>query len=300
MGNSHGRNGEQMMSKKVKLSLVLTLMAILWGFAFAFQSMGADKLGSFTFMAIRNAIAVVTMLFILIFRVDDDLTDNAYSVKLGLACGVVHCAASTFQQYAIGFTTAANSSFITSMYVIMVPALGILYGKKTNKKIWLCVILEIFGMYLLCIKDGFSINKGDLLTLITAFLFAVHIICLDLGGRKMDAMIVCFVQFLVSFVISTILMLAFETPVNVENVKGALIPLLYTGCISSAICVTIQASVQKELDPTLASVIMCLESVFGAIGGWIILHEILNTKEIVGCLIMFIALVLSQMVTQEK
>ena len=288
-------------SKQLKYSLILLLTSIIWGFAFAFQSLGGDKVGPITFYCVRNYIATITLaLFLIFIRKDDDLSDNAYSIKMGIICGVIEFVASLIQQIAIGHTSAANCSFITAMYVILVPIFGYILGEKTDKKLWFCVVLELVGLYLLCLGDGFSINKGDLYTFISAILFAIHIIIIAKGGKKIDAILFTFVQFVVGSILATILMFIFERPIDLEGIKQATIPLLYTGVLSSGVAITLQVTCQRNVDPTVASLIMCLESVFGAIGGYLILHEVLSFKEILGCTIMFIAIFLSQLPSKKK
>ena len=276
-------------------------MSVIWGFAFAAQRLGADVLGPFTFFAFRNYFAVATMLvFFLFIKRDTHGTDPVFSIKLGLLGGLMELVACICQQIGIAYTTAANSSFITATYVIIVPLLYLLLGRKVDRKLWFCVVLELIGLYLLCIKGDFTINKGDILTMVCALVFAIHIVLIARGGRRLDSIIFCATQFIVCALCSSILMLIFERPVNIEGVKTAIIPLMYTGCLSSAFCVTLQVKVQKEVNPTVASLIMCLESVFGAVGGWLILHEVLSTKEMFGCLLMFAAIVLSQLPERKK
>lgn len=289
------------MSKSLKNSLLLLLTSIIWGFAFAVQSKGGESLDVFSFFAFRNYFAVLMMLILIIFLYKkDEKYDIKRSVIFGLICGVIECTASLFQQDALIYTTAANVSFITTLYVILVPIFGVFLGEKINKKTWLCVVLVVIGMYLLCIKPGFTINKGDALALLCGILFAIHILVIDRGGESVNSLIFCFVQFFVCGFVSTILMLIFETPINFTGVKEALVPLAYTGMLSSAVAVTLQVKAQKELNPTIASIIMCTESVFGAIGGWLILHEVLSTKELIGCFIMFVAILLSQVNIKRK
>ncbi|MDO4500727.1 MAG: DMT family transporter [Erysipelotrichaceae bacterium] len=290
------------MNTKIKSSLLLLLVAVIWGFAFAFQSMGADYVGAFTFFSFRNYFAVASMLVILyLFKNKEKNYDLKLSIYYGLFAGVIECIASLLQQFSIEYTTAANCSFITAAYVVCVPVCGLFIGKKTDVKTWLCVALEFVGLYLLCVKNGFSaINKGDLLAMACAVMFAIHILCIDKGGDKIDALIFCTIQFAVCAVMSTILMFIFETPISLSNVKMALIPLMYTGILSSAVCLSIQVSVQRNLDPTIASIIMCFESVFGAVGGWLILKEFMTMKEIFGAFIMFVAVVLSQISFKKK
>ena len=282
------------MNKQIKYSFLLLLISIIWGFAFAFQSLGGDNLSTFTFYSFRSYFSVITMFILLTFKKDKDIKGNIYSIKLGLVGGLITCAAYLFQQESLKYTTAANSSFITSIYVALVPALAIFLGKKTNIKTWVCVGLEFVGLYLLCIKGDFSINKGDLMALVCSILFAIHILLIDNGANKLDSIIFCTTQYVVCAIVTTILMFIFDRPINIEGVKASLIPLVYTGCLSSAVCITLQVEAQKHMNPTLASLILCLEGVFGAIGGWLILGQTLSTKEFFGCAIIFVAIIISQ------
>lgn len=282
------------MNKQIKYSFLLLLISIIWGFAFAFQSLGGDNLSTFTFYSFRSYFSVITMFILLAFKKDKDIKGNIYSIKLGLVGGLITCAAYLFQQESLKYTTAANSSFITSIYVALVPALAIFLGKKTNIKTWVCVALEFVGLYLLCIKGDFSINKGDLMAMICSILFAIHILLIDNGANKLDSIIFCTTQYVVCAIVTTILMFIFDRPINIEGVKASLIPLVYTGCLSSAVCITLQVEAQKHMNPTLASLILCLEGVFGAIGGWLILGQTLSTKEYFGCAIIFVAIIISQ------
>ena len=282
------------MNKQIKYSFLLLLISIIWGFAFAFQSLGGDNLSTFTFYSFRSYFSVITMFILLAFKKDKDIKGNIYSIKLGLVGGLITCAAYLFQQESLKYTTAANSSFITSIYVALVPALAIFLGKKTNVKTWVCVALEFVGLYLLCIKGDFSINKGDLMAMICSILFAIHILLIDNGANKLDSIIFCTTQYVVCAIVTTILMFIFDRPINIEGVKASLIPLVYTGCLSSAVCITLQVEAQKHMNPTLASLILCLEGVFGAIGGWLILGQTLSTKEFFGCAIIFVAIIISQ------
>ncbi len=282
------------MNKQIKYSLLLLLIAIIWGFAFALQSIGGDNLSTFTFYSFRSYFSVITMFILLAFKKDLKLKENIFSIKMGLIGGVITCVAYLFQQESLKYTTAANSSFITSVYVALVPALAIFLGKKTSIKTWACVGLEFVGLYLLCVKGDLTINKGDLMAMACSILFAIHILLIDNGANKLDSIIFCTTQYVVCAIVTTILMLIFDRPINIEGVKASLIPLIYTGCLSSAICITLQVEAQKHMNPTLASLILCLEGVFGAIGGWLILGQTLSVKELMGCVIIFIAIIVSQ------
>lgn len=284
------------MSKKVRNIVLLFTIALIWGLSFSAQRSGASTLAPFTFYNFRNYFAVWTMSILIIFnRKNIEISKKKESIKAGIILGVIDFLALAVQQIGIGYTTASKSSFITATYVIMVPLFAAIFGKKIKKSLWLCVFLEIVGLYLLCVNDNFVINIGDIITFIGAFFFAIHILLIEKEGDKMDTLIFCFVQYIICAILSTICMLAFEMPIDVEGIKTSWFALAYTGILSSAVCVTIQVFVQKEVDSTIASLIMCLESVFGAFGGWIILHEVLSTKQILGCLLAFVAIVISQL-----
>lgn len=275
---------------------------MIWGFGFAFQKFGANAIGPYTFIVFRNYFAAATMLLLWLSlrkKYNRDNYDMKYSLKMGIILGVLELAATTVQQIGIGYTTASKSSFITSTYVILVPIIGYFGGKKLNKRILFCVVLELLGLYLLCIKENFTINYGDVLTMLCALIFAFHIVTIDKASKSVDIIFMNLIQFITCAIIGSIL-LFFEAPIDIQSVKQAIVPLAYTGILSSAICVTMQVLIQKELDPTIASLIMCLESVFGAIGGWLILHEILNTKELLGCAIVFASIVISQLPEKKK
>lgn len=284
------------MSKKVRNIALLFIVALIWGLSFSAQRSGASTLAPFTFYNFRNYFAVLTMAILIIFnRKNIEISKKKESIKAGIILGVIDFLALAVQQIGIGYTSASKSSFITATYVIMVPLFAAIFGKKIKKSLWLCVFLEIVGLYLLCVNDNFVINIGDIITFAGAFFFAVHILLIEKEGDKMDTLIFCFVQYIICAILSTICMLAFEMPMDVEGIKASWFALAYTGILSSAICVTIQVFVQKEVDSTIASLIMCLESVFGAFGGWLILHEVLSTKQILGCLLAFVAIVISQL-----
>lgn len=289
------------MSKKVRNIALLFIVALIWGLSFSAQRSGASTLAPFTFYNFRNYFAVLTMAILIIFnRKNIEISKKKESIKAGIILGVIDFLALAVQQIGIGYTTASKSSFITATYVIMVPLFAAIFGKKIKKSLWLCVFLEIVGLYLLCVNDNFVINIGDIITFVGAFFFAVHILLIEKEGDKMDTLIFCFVQYIICAILSTICMLAFEMPMDVEGIKASWFALAYTGILSSAVCVTIQVFVQKEVDSTIASLIMCLESVFGAFGGWLILHEVLSTKQILGCLLAFVAIVISQLPDRKK
>ena len=288
------------MNKQIKYSLLLFVVAIIWGFAFAFQSLGGNNLGTFTFYAFRSYFSVITMFVLLFLNKDIKVKENRLSIKYGLIGGIITCIAYLFQQESLNYTTAANSSFITSIYVALVPALAIFLGKKTDLKTWFCVVLEFVGLYLLCVKENLSINKGDLMALACSILFAIHILLIDNKASKLNSIVFCTTQYVVCAIMTTFLMLIFESPIDFSSVEASLIPLAYTGILSSSICITLQVEAQKYLNPTIASLILCLEGVFGAVGGWLILNESLSFKELCGCAIIFAAIIISQISFSKK
>lgn len=290
--------------KKIQSSLILLLTASIWGIAFVAQSVGMDYVGPFTFNAVRSIIGGI-MLIPCIFLVnklskketmisEKNLKEEKKTLLLGgICCGILLCAASNFQQIGIKYTTVGKAGFITACYIILVPILGIFLGRKTGKTIWLSVILALFGLYLLCISGSFSINRGDFFVLCCAFLFAVHILVVDYFAPKIDGVKLSCIQFLVCGIISAVPMLLFENPTFTALLQ-AWKPLLYAGVMSCGVGYTLQIIGQKNMNPTIASLILSLESCISVLAGWIILHQKLSLREILGCVIMFSAILIAQ------
>lgn len=303
------------MNKKIKSNLMLLLTAFIWGSAFIGQSKGADLLGPFTFNTFRYGLAVIALLPVIFFlnskkKSSKDFTELSLEEKAvqkkilligGLATGFLLFVSSGLQQYAMAFTTAANAGFITTLYVILVPIVGFLFlKKKIRPLIWFCAVLGVVGLYLLAIKPGtFTIGRGDLFVLICAFGFTAHILVIDHFSPKTDGVKLSCIQFAIVSVLSCLMML-FTEEVEMELVIQAIIPLLYTGVLSSAVAYTLQIVAQKDADPTVASLILSLESVFAAICGVIFLHEGLSLRETLGCVIVFIAIILAQLPSKEE
>ncbi len=288
---------------------MLLLTAFIWGSAFIAQSKGADLLGPFTFNAFRYSLAVVALLPVIYFlnkssHSDDKETSSTSEEKAyakrnliigGFATGIMLFISSSLQQYAIAFTTAAKAGFITTLYVILVPIVGIFLKKKVRPIIWFCAALAVLGLYLLSISPGtFTISRGDFFVLLCAFGFTIHILIIDYFSPKTNSVKLSCLQFAVVAISSFIAMMLTETLI-MSDVIDAIIPLLYTGVMSSSIGYTFQIVAQKDADPTIASLILSLESVFAAICGALILSESLSPREILGCVIMFIAIILAQL-----
>lgn len=295
------------MRGQARSNLLLLMTAIIWGSAFIAQSKGADVIGPFTFNTVRYALAVVALLpVIYIFSrkrnsentVDQDISKaNGRKTLIigGIATGIALFTASSLQQYAMAFTTAAKAGFITTLYVILVPIVGIFLKKKIRPIIWFCALLAVIGLYLLSIKPGtFSISRGDFFVLLCALAFTGHILIIDYFSPKTDGVKLSCIQFAVVSIASFVAMMMTETFV-LSEVLDAIIPLLYTGVLSSSVGYTCQIIAQKKADPVISSLILSLESVFAAIFGALILHESMSGREITGCAIMFVAIIIAQL-----
>lgn len=285
-------------------SFLLFLTACIWGSAFVAQSVGMDFVEPFTFTFARSIIGGIVLIpcIPLLRRIKHETRSGITKVEWigGLLCGVALFAASNMQQLGIVHTTVGKSGFITALYVVIVPIMGILLKKKMPKIIWLCVALSVAGLYLLCMTgESFSLNYGDFLTLICAILFSVHILIIDHFSPKGDGVVISCIQFFACGILSAIVMFFVENP-SMTNIVAAKWPILYAGVLSSGVAYTLQVVAQKNVNPTVASLILCLESVVSAIAGWLILHETLTARELLGCGLMFIAIVLAQVPMPER
>lgn len=290
-----------------KSILMLILTAFIWGFAFVAQSVGMDYVGPFTFNASRFLIGGLVLIPCIRFldwlavknggRSGAPQTREEKRALLtgGLLCGAAICAAAGVQQMGIAYTTVGKAGFITALYIVLVPILGIFLGKRPSKAVWLGVALAVAGLYLLCITEGLAVGRGDLLVLLSAAFFSVQILLVDHYSPKVDCVRLSCLQFLVSGVISAvIMMLAGEQP-TLASLGAAWAPILYAGVLSSGVAYTFQVVAQKRTDPTIASLVMSLESVFSVLAGWLLLRQALSIREAVGCLLMFAAIILAQL-----
>lgn len=291
-------------SLHLKNSLMLLLAATIWGVAFVAQSIGMEYVGAFTFNSVRSLIGAAVLLPViwLFNRNRSDSVQTAEEKKAsrkvlitgGICCGILLCLATNFQQFGIKYTTVGKAGFITACYIVIVPILGIFLKKKCSPFIWAAVLLALCGLYLLCIKDGFSIGKGDILVLICAFLFSLHILTIDYFSPKTDGVKLSCIQFLVSGILSGIPALILEDP-SLSSILTAWMPILYAGALSSGVAYTLQIIGQKDMNPTVASLILSLESCISVLAGWLILGQKLSSRELFGCLIMFGAIILAQL-----
>ncbi len=283
-----------MKKKELMYAGLLLLTSLIWGFCFAFQSMGMDHVGPLSFNMARAflACAALTPVTLLALRKEPLRKEEIVG---GMLCGCVTCAGNTLQQIGLLDTSVGKAGFITALYVLMVPLIGLLKGERIRKQIWLWVLMAVTGMYFLCLPSGdFSLQKGDLLLLGTALLYAVQIRMVDYYSDRGRGIILNYFQFLMCFALSTLIMLPFER-FDLGLLWQARIPLLYAGVVSCGIGYTLQFVAQKEVKPITASLIMCLESVFSALGGWLLLSQKLSLREMLGCMMIFLAIVLCQL-----
>lgn len=293
---------------QIRNSLLLLLTATIWGTAFVAQSVGMNYVEPFTFTCVRSIIGGIVLIpciwFLRKLRVSDGMKNRPLVTKVellgGICCGIALFAASNFQQIGILHTTVGKAGFITALYVVIVPIMGLFFKKKVSIVVWICVVLSVVGLYLLCMTEGsMTLAYGDFLVLICAILFSVHIMVIDYFSPKGDGVIMSCIQFFVCGLLSGIVMLFVENP-EIGNIMAAKMPILYAGVLSSGVAYTLQIVGQKDMNPTVASLILCLESVVSALAGWMILNEALTTRELFGCVLMFVAIVLAQMPMPEK
>ena len=286
---------------RLKNSLLLLLTATIWGVAFVAQSAGMDYVGPFTFNCARCLIGALVLVPLIVAmdrgkrRQKEVPAENKKVLILGgICCGLALFLASNFQQFGIKYTTVGKAGFITACYIVIVPIIGLFLKKKCSPFIWAAVVMALIGLYLLCITDGFSIGLGDILVLVCAFLFSLHILVIDYFSPKTDGVKLSCIQFLVCGILSMIPALILEHP-QISSILTAWLPILYAGIMSCGVAYTLQIVGQKNVNPTVASLILSLESCISVLAGWVILGQKLSAKELLGCVIMFAAIILAQL-----
>lgn len=289
---------------KIKNGILLLLTAAIWGVAFVAQSVGMDYVGPFTFNCVRSLIGGAVLLpFIWYFdrkkrRTGPEMVIPGAGRTLitgGVCCGAALCLASNFQQFGIQYTTVGKAGFITACYIVIVPILGLFLKKKCSPIIAAAVVLSVIGLYRLCMTGGgFSINRGDALMMVCAALFAVHILIIDFFSPVVDGVKMSCIQFFVCGILSGIAMLLYETP-DIRQILAAWVPVMYAGVMSCGVAYTLQIVGQKGVNPTVASLILSLESSISVLAGWAILGQSLTSRELTGCALMFGAIILAQM-----
>ena len=321
-----------MKNRKILGNGLLLLTALVWGTAFVFQRVGMEKIEPITFSAARMALAAVMVGLVAyltrrkkkysavtdnadvrekdaskspntderviasskIRTADEQKEYNKNTVIGGVVCGSLLAIASILQQAGLVYTTAGKAGFITAMYMLMVPIFAyIIFKKKSSWWVWLAVLLGVVGMYFLCITDGFTLSNGDALVALCAVVFTFHILSCDHFTRKGDSITISAIQFATATVISTVIAFIAETP-TWEGIVSALVPIMYCGIVSGGIGYTLQMVAQKYTEPAIASLLLSMESVFALIAGVILLNESMSTRELSGCIIMFVAIILVQ------
>lgn len=301
------QNSQNNAGGQYRSSLLLFLAASIWGVAFVAQSVGMDYMGPFTFNGARSLIGGIVLLPLIAVRErsrkknggeaeppEKKKARRKVTLLGGCCCGLAICTASMFQQYGIQYTTVGKAGFITTLYIIIVPIMGLFFGKKVRRIVWAGAALAAAGMYLLCVNETLSLNKGDLLVFLCAVIFSVHILVIDYFSPKADGVKLSCIQFFVAGILCTIGAFLLETPSWDAVVSGA-VPVLYAGVMSCGVAYTLQIIGQRNLDPTVASLILSLESVVSVLAGWVILDQTMNGKEIFGCVLVFAAVILVQL-----
>lgn len=311
---------------QIKHSLCLLLTAAIWGTAFVAQSVGMEYIGPLTFNGIRSLIGAAFLVpcFLLLRRINrfdrkpaaipeegsqsrpdcgtakEQRSKRRTLLTGGICCGIALAAASTLQQYGIMYTSVGKAGFLTAVYIVLVPILGLFFNRKCSPLVWISVALSMVGLYLLSMSGGFSsIEAGDAMLLAGAFLFAVHILIIDHFSPLCDGVLMSCIQFLVCGILCTIPALILEHP-DLRHIGMAAGPILYAGILSCGVAYTLQIIGQRDVNPTVASLILSLESAISVLAGWVILHQTLTAREIAGCVIVFGAIVLAQIPLPAK
>ena len=304
-----------MKTETLKRSGILFLTAVIWGTAFVAQSVGMEYVQPFTFNGIRTLIGGLVLIpcIYLFNRInagqEGDKTESAKTEDRkvlfigGVLCGIALCVGSSLQQIGIAMysaeTNVGKAGFITALYIIIVPLLGIVMKKKVGLSVWLGVLLALCGFYFLCVKQGFSVEAADLIVLAGSVAFSFHILIIDYFTERADGVKLSCIQFFTCGIICLCAMLLFEQP-SLYAIWAARLPILYAGVMSCGVAYTLQIIGQKNMNPTVASLILSLESVISALAGWVLLKQALSGKEIAGCVLVFAAIILAQIPLGRK
>ena len=292
---------------KTRNTFFLILTAFIWGVAFVAQSVGNTYVGPWTFTASRSVIGALFLIPCIAFldkfkEKNHEVVEKGHPKTLllgGICCGTALAIASMLQQYGIGYTTVGKAGFITALYIILVPILGIFLKRKPGLRVWISVLLSVIGLYFLCMTDRLYLGKGDLLVMLCALAFSFHILIIDHYSPMVDGVRMACIQFAVVAVLCGIPALILERP-TMSALLSAWAPILYAGMLSSGVGYTLQIVAQKNYDPPIASLLMSLESVFSVLAGWVILKQALSARELFGCVLMFGAIILVQLPERKK
>ena len=311
----------QVKTHKLRNTFFLLLTAMIWGAAFVAQSVSMDYIGPFTFICLRSVIGGLFLIPVIIVldgirkKSQNESADvvnsenilhieteekqrlswkNKQLIEGGIVCGIFLFFANCFQQTGIQYTTVGKAGFITTFYIIIVPLIGLFFKKYCGILTWIGVVIALAGLYFLCITQKLTIQRGDALILCCSVLYAGQILAIDHYNPFVDGVKMSCIQFLTGGILGAVFMLLFENP-SIAMILSAAGPILYTGIMSTGVGYTLQIVGQKGLNPTVAALILSLESVFSALSGYLFLHQVLTTRELIGCVLMFIAIVLAQL-----
>ena len=312
----------QVKTHKLRNTFFLFLTAMIWGAAFVAQSVSMDYIGPFTFICLRSVIGGLFLIPVIIvldgirkknqnesanvvssentlYNIETEEKQrlswkNKQLIEGGIVCGIFLFFANCFQQTGIQYTTVGKAGFITTFYIIIVPLIGLFFKKYCGILTWIGVVVALAGLYFLCITQKLTIQRGDALILCCSVLYAGQILAIDHYNPFVDGVKMSCIQFLTGGILGAVFMFLFENP-SIAMILSAAGPILYTGIMSTGVGYTLQIVGQKGLNPTVAALILSLESVFSALSGYVFLHQVLTTRELIGCALMFIAIVLAQL-----
>lgn len=287
---------------------LLFLTAFIWGTAFVAQSVGMDHIGPFTFNAVRSLVGGLALIpVILVFnrrkspaRRQTEGANRKVLLLGGVCCGLALGVASCLQQVGMQYTTVGKAGFLTAMYIVIVPILGLFFRRKAGAKLWVSVAIAIVGLYLLCMSGSLRLQLGDFLVLLCALAFSVHIMVIDHFTTQVDGVQMSCIQFFVAAAFSAVCMLFTEGVPDPGAVAISWVPILYAGVLSSGVGYTLQIVGQKGVNPTAASLVLSLESVISVLAGWVILGQSMSPREILGCVLMFCAILLAQLPDRKR
>lgn len=286
----------------VKSNFLLLITAAIWGFAFVAQRVGMDYVGPFTFNGVRFLLGSLSLVPLIIYFggfSQNSRRELKSAVVPGIVAGLILFAGASLQQVGIIYTTAGKAAFITGLYVVLVPVIGILLRKSIGRGTWVGCMLAVAGLYLLCIKETMTLQYGDMLELFGALFWTLHILVIGYYSRRVDVLKLSSLQFLTCSVLSLVLAVITETIVW-SDIIAAYVPILYGGICSTGIAYTLQVVGQKYAPPAHAAIILSMETVFAAIGGFLLLEELMSGAEIIGCLLMLSGMLVAQIGSLRK
>lgn len=278
-------------------NLLLLTTALIWGFNFVFQHMAMENMGPYFYSFLRFIIATFVMAIIVLIQHKEE-KDRTF-IKYGIICGIVLFGASLTQQIGLIVAEPAKAAFITALYVVFVPVLSLFSKKRVDGNIWISVVLALIGLYLLTVKSSFGISTSDIYLIVSAFLYSIHIMLIDKYAPNVDIYKYNLIQFFTVALLSLMFSFIFKESKSFEGLSSALPLILYSGIMSTGVAYTTQVIGQSDNNPTIASLIMSLESVFATIGGFLILHNVLTKNELIGCILIFIAIINAEVPSKE-